>query len=36
LRCLHDIGQGRYLDRDGNVLTSEELPPVVAAPRIFA
>ena len=35
-RCLLDIGQGRYLDRDGNVLMSEELPPVVEAPRIFA
>ena len=35
-RCLLDIGQGRYMDRDGNVLTSEELPPMVAAPRIFA
>jgi diguanylate cyclase (GGDEF)-like protein len=35
-RCLLDIGQGRYLDRDGNVLTSEELPPVPEAPRIFA
>ena len=35
-RCLLDIGQGRYLDRDGNVLTSEELPPMVAVPRIFA
>jgi len=35
-RCLLDIGQGRYLDRDGNLLMSEELPPVVEAPRIFA
>jgi diguanylate cyclase (GGDEF)-like protein len=35
-RCLLDIGQGRYLDRDGKVLTSEELPPVVEVPRIFA
>jgi diguanylate cyclase (GGDEF)-like protein len=35
-RCLLDIGQGRYLDRDGNLLTSEELPRAVEAPRIFA
>ncbi len=35
-RCLLDIGQGRYLDRDRNLVTAEELPPVVAAPRIFA
>jgi diguanylate cyclase (GGDEF)-like protein len=35
-RCLLDIGQGRYLDRDGNLLTTEEVQPAVAAPRIFA
>jgi diguanylate cyclase (GGDEF)-like protein len=35
-RCLLDIGQGRYLDRDGNLLTSQEQPPMVEAPRIFA
>jgi diguanylate cyclase (GGDEF)-like protein len=35
-RCLLDLGQGRYLDRDGDVLTAEELPPAVVMPRIFA
>ena len=35
-RCLLDIGQGRYLDRDGNLLTSEDTPPVTEMPRIFA
>jgi hypothetical protein len=34
-RCLLDIGQGRYLDREGNVLVTEEPPPAVEAPRIF-
>ena len=34
-RCLLDIGQGRYLDRDGNLLTTEEVQPAVEAPRIF-
>jgi diguanylate cyclase (GGDEF)-like protein len=35
-RCLLDNGHGRYLDRDGNVLTAEELPPAMEMPRIFA
>jgi diguanylate cyclase (GGDEF)-like protein len=35
-RCLLGIGQGRYLDRDGNLLMAEELPPMVEVPRIFA
>ncbi len=35
-RCLLDIGQGRYLDKDRTLLTAEELPPMVAVPRIFA
>ena len=35
-RCLLDLGQGRYLDRDGNLLASEEIPPMVEVPRIFA
>jgi diguanylate cyclase (GGDEF)-like protein len=35
-RCLLDIGQGRYMDVDGNVLTTEETAPAAEAPRIFA
>ena len=35
-RCLLDLGQGRYLDADGVVHASEELPPAVEPPRIFA
>jgi diguanylate cyclase (GGDEF)-like protein len=35
-RCLLDIGQGRYLDKEGNVLTTEEAVPAVEPPRIFA
>jgi diguanylate cyclase (GGDEF)-like protein len=35
-RCLLDIGQGRYLDKDGNLLMSEDTPPVTEMPRIFA
>jgi diguanylate cyclase (GGDEF)-like protein len=35
-RCLLDIGQGRYLDAGGNVLTTEDAPPVMEVPRIFA
>ncbi len=35
-RCLLDIGQGRYLDVDGNLLTTEESQPAAEAPRIFA
>lgn len=34
-RCLLDIGQGRYLDVEGNVLTSGEAK-VSEPPRIFA
>ncbi len=34
-RCLLDIGQGRYLDVDGNELVTEEVQPAVEAPRIF-
>jgi diguanylate cyclase (GGDEF)-like protein len=34
-RCLLDIGQGRYLDVEGNELTTEEVQPAVEAPRIF-
>jgi diguanylate cyclase (GGDEF)-like protein len=35
-RCLLDLGQGRYLDVEGTVHASEELPPAVEPPRIFA
>jgi diguanylate cyclase (GGDEF)-like protein len=35
-RCLLDLGQGRYLDAEGVVHASEELPPAVEPPRIFA
>jgi hypothetical protein len=35
-RCLLDIGQGRYMDKDGNVLLSEDTPATVEPPRIFA
>jgi len=36
-RVLLDIGQGRYLDVEGSVLTSEDTPPPVQEPpRIFA
>jgi len=35
-RCLLDIGQGRYMDKDGALLTSEDTPPVTEMPRIFA
>jgi diguanylate cyclase (GGDEF)-like protein len=35
-RCLLDLGQGRYLDVQGTVHTTEESPRVVEAPRIFA
>ncbi|HEV2852482.1 MAG TPA: GGDEF domain-containing protein [Thermoanaerobaculia bacterium] len=34
-RCLLGIGQGRYMDRDGNVLATEEAAPALEAPRIF-
>jgi diguanylate cyclase (GGDEF)-like protein len=35
-RCLLDIGQGRYLDKEGNLLATEEPAPAAEAPRIFA
>jgi diguanylate cyclase (GGDEF)-like protein len=35
-RCLLDIGQGRYMDLEGNVLATEEVHQAVEAPRIFA
>ncbi|MEA2599640.1 MAG: two-component system, cell cycle response regulator [Acidobacteriota bacterium] len=35
-RCLLDIGQGRYLDVEGTVLTTEEAHQAAEAPRIFA
>jgi diguanylate cyclase (GGDEF)-like protein len=34
-RALLDIGQGRYLDPDGNVLTSDEAHAAPEPPRIF-
>jgi diguanylate cyclase (GGDEF)-like protein len=34
-RALLDIGQGRYLDPDGNVLTSEDAHAAPEPPRIF-
>lgn len=35
-RCLLDLGQGRYQDAGGEVLTAEDTPPVQEPPRIFA
>jgi diguanylate cyclase (GGDEF)-like protein len=35
-RCLLDIGQGRYMDPEGAVLTTEEAVPSAEPPRIFA
>jgi diguanylate cyclase (GGDEF)-like protein len=35
-RCLLDLGQGRYQDPKGTVLTAEDVPPVPEPPRIFA
>jgi diguanylate cyclase (GGDEF)-like protein len=35
-RCLLDLGQGRYLDVDGNVHATDEAPVVPEPPRIFA
>jgi len=35
-RCLLDGGEGRYVDVEGNVLTTEEAAPAAEAPRIFA
>jgi diguanylate cyclase (GGDEF)-like protein len=34
-RCLLDAGQGRYMDVEGNILTTEEAAPAAEAPRIF-
>jgi diguanylate cyclase (GGDEF)-like protein len=35
-RCLLDLGQGKYLDVEGNVLTSGEPAAAQEPPRIFA
>jgi diguanylate cyclase (GGDEF)-like protein len=36
-RCLFDVGQGKYLDIEGNLLTSGETAPATPEPpRIFA
>ena len=35
-RCLLDLGQGRYLDVEGNVLTSGQEAAAPEPPRIFA
>lgn len=35
-RCLLDLGQGRYLDPQGTIHASEEAPPALVPPRIFA
>ncbi len=35
-RCLLDLGQGRYQDPRGQVLTAEDVPPIPEPPRIFA
>ncbi len=35
-RCLLDLGQGRYQDPGGEVLTAEDVPPIPEPPRIFA
>jgi diguanylate cyclase (GGDEF)-like protein len=35
-RCLLDLGQGRYLDPQGQVETAEDAPAVPEPPRIFA
>jgi diguanylate cyclase (GGDEF)-like protein len=35
-RCLLDVGQGKYLDVEGNVLTSREAAAAPEPPRIFA
>jgi diguanylate cyclase (GGDEF)-like protein len=35
-RVLLDMGQGRYMDADGNVLMSDEVPAATEPPRIFA
>ena len=35
-RCLLDIGQGRYMDAEGTVLTTDDAAPAAEAPRIFA
>jgi diguanylate cyclase (GGDEF)-like protein len=35
-RCLLDLGQGRYMDVEGEVLSTEEVHPAAEPPRIFA
>jgi diguanylate cyclase (GGDEF)-like protein len=35
-RCLLDVGQGRYMDVEGTILTTEDAAPAAEAPRIFA
>jgi diguanylate cyclase (GGDEF)-like protein len=35
-RCLLDLGQGRYMDVEGEVVSTEEAHPAAEAPRIFA
>jgi diguanylate cyclase (GGDEF)-like protein len=35
-RCLLDLGQGRYQDPQGQLLTAEDVPPIPEPPRIFA
>jgi len=35
-RVLLDIGQGRYLDPEGNLLSSDEIHAALEPPRIFA
>jgi diguanylate cyclase (GGDEF)-like protein len=35
-RCLLDIGQGRYMDVEGTLLTTDDAAPAAEAPRIFA
>ncbi|HSK75667.1 MAG TPA: GGDEF domain-containing protein [Thermoanaerobaculia bacterium] len=34
-RCLLDLGQGRYLDTEGNTLSTEDVKEAAEAPRIF-
>jgi len=35
-RCLLDLGQGRYMDVEGEVVSTEEAHPAAEPPRIFA
>ena len=34
-RCLLDLGQGRYMDTEGNTLSTEDVKEAAEAPRIF-